>query len=144
MLARLYSESRSGVNDLIARIRRYENLETQLEMSEFEKNQTHSDIFVYSTLFAAMIPPSIAFQLTPFFSKLMGIPMGASIFASPVIPLVIAILLLCIYIGQRIVLRRLKFGYLIFLALMTFIGSYGGWTLYLLKLKIAADPSFLR
>ena len=143
MSAKFYSETRSGLTETISRIRRYEKPETQLEMSEFEKSQTRSEIFVYSTLLAAMLATNLAFHSTLAISRLMGVPMGASIFSGPVIPLVIAILLLWIYVGQRIVFRRLKVGYIAFVAFVTFIGSYGGWTLYLLKLKIADNPGLL-
>lgn len=143
MLTKLYSESRLGIKDMIATIRRYEDPETRLQMSEFEKNQNASMMFVLPIILAAAIPTTVAWLLVPDISKLMGLPMGSSIFASPTIPVVIAVVLAWAYIGQKIVQRRVKLGYLAFVTVTTFIAAYGGWTFYLLKLKLDANPGLL-
>lgn len=143
MFANLYSTARSEVKDIVTRARRYDDPEIRLQMSDFELNQNAATMFVLPTLLAASIIPGVTWLLVPAISKLMGIPADASIFATPVIPVALAIMLVWAYIGQRIMLRRVSFSHLILATVIALIGAYGGWAFYLLKLKIDADPSFL-
>ena len=143
MFANLYSTARSEVKDIITRARRYDDPETRLQMSEFERNQNASMMFVLPTILAGLIPTPIAWLLVPDISRLMGLPIGSSVLLSPVSPVVIAIMLVWAYIGQRIMLRRPGWAHLAFTTVVTSIGAYGGWMFYLLKLKIDANPGFL-
>jgi hypothetical protein len=143
MFANLYSTARSEVKDIVTRARRYDDPEIRLQMSKLEQDQNAATMFVLPTLLAASIIPAIAWMLVPEISKLMGLPTDASIFATPVIPVVLAIVLVWAYIGQRIMLRRVNFSHLAFVTVITFIGAYGGWAFYLLKLKVDANPGFL-
>jgi hypothetical protein len=143
MFANLYATAHSDIKDMISRARRYDDPETRLQMSEFERTQTASMMFVIPTILAGLIPTPIAWLLVPDISRLMGLPMSSSVLASPVIPVVIVFVLIWTYIGQRIMLRRPGFAHLAFATLVISIGAYGGWMFYLLKLKIDANPGFL-
>lgn len=135
------TETVSDFRQVNAEIRQYRNPEARLKMTETERNNVSMSITLMSVLLS--FPPFLfVLYLTPVLSKLMEIPIGASLLSGPVIPLVIAVTLLSIFIIQKFMRLELKFGFLLF-TFMVFTGSYFGWFLYLIKLQIAADAGIL-